>query len=203
MLQLFVDGKPFLGSTHASTLTDLVHLIAVPGTLLAQWEIELKLWFRPKVVDIIVYHGKMQCNDLWGERGYISLSKHKKSNIIILTTHSVASTFFGSASSLLIQSQIIQRDFHDAYKSKIRASSKGRLPWDVSYTKSSSHQTIFDYAYLSVTLDEAHLFRNIGPKHYAALSLLKQGRLRLVLTATPLHTSTKVGFSLRCIPNLT
>lgn len=89
MLQIFVDGKPFLGLTRANTLTDLVHLIAVPGTLLAQWEIELKLWFRPKVVDIIIYHGKMQCNDLWGEGGYISLSKHRKSNIIILTTHSV------------------------------------------------------------------------------------------------------------------
>ena len=98
---------------------------------------------------------------------------------------------------------MIQRDFHDAYQSKIRANSKGKLPWDISYTKNSLRQTIFDYAYLSVTLDEAHLFRNIGPKHYAALNLLKQGHLRLILTATPLHTSTKVGFSLRCIPNLT
>ena len=92
---------------------------------------------------------------------------------------------------------------HDVYKLKARASKKGKLPWDLAPAKSSSHPTIFDYMYLSVTLDEAHLFRNVGPKHFAALSLLMQAHLRLVLTATPLHTSTKVSLVLhQCIPNL-
>jgi TATA-binding protein-associated factor len=195
---MIADGKPFLGSTHVKTLTDLVHLIAVPGTLLAQWEMELKFWFRPKVVDIIVYQGKMQHSDLWGEGGYIKLSKHRKSHIIILTSHSVTAPClfcFLSADSVTPSSQIIQRDFHDAYKSKTRANSKRKLPWDLAHAKNGSHPTIFDHKYLSVALDEAHLFRNIGPKHFAALSLLKQAHLRLVLTATPLHTSTKVRSS--------
>ena len=90
---LVAEGKPYLGATDVKTLMHLVHLITVPGTLLGQWEAELKFWFRPKHVDIIVYQGKMQYKDVWGEEGYINKSKHKGSHIIILTTHSVMSSY--------------------------------------------------------------------------------------------------------------
>jgi hypothetical protein len=52
--------------------------------------------------------------------------------------------------------------------------------------------TLFGQHYLSVTLDEAHLYRNMGPKHLSALSVLEKAVLRFVMTATPLQTSTKV-----------
>ncbi|KAF8054096.1 P-loop containing nucleoside triphosphate hydrolase protein [Lyophyllum atratum] len=45
--------------------------------------------------------------------------------------------------------------------------------------------------YLSITLDEAHMYRNTGAKHSSALLILERSVLRFVLTATPLQTSTK------------
>jgi hypothetical protein len=45
---------------------------------------------------------------------------------------------------------------------------------------------------LTVTIDEAHEFRNPGVKHSAALSILQKAKIRLIMTATPLLTSTKV-----------
>jgi hypothetical protein len=53
-------------------------------------------------------------------------------------------------------------------------------------------KTLFGLQYLSVTIDEAHEFRNVGPKHSAALCILELATVRLALTATPLQTSTKV-----------
>jgi len=55
------------------------------------------------------------------------------------------------------------------------------------------NETLFGQQYLSVTLDEGHIFRNVNAKHSAARLIMKQARVRLVLTATPLHTSTKVS----------
>ncbi|KAF9523073.1 P-loop containing nucleoside triphosphate hydrolase protein, partial [Crepidotus variabilis] len=40
-------------------------------------------------------------------------------------------------------------------------------------------------------LDEAHEFRNTGPKHSAALAIMELASIRLVMTATPLQTNTK------------
>jgi len=54
------------------------------------------------------------------------------------------------------------------------------------------HETLFGYKYLVMALDEAHIFRNNGAKHAAALALLFLAALRLILTATPLQTSTTV-----------
>jgi hypothetical protein len=53
--------------------------------------------------------------------------------------------------------------------------------------------TLYGQQYLSVTFDEVQGFRNIGVKHSAALELMKLVIFRLIMTATPLQTSTKVG----------
>jgi TATA-binding protein-associated factor len=55
------------------------------------------------------------------------------------------------------------------------------------------NETLFGLDYLSVTIDEAHEFRNVGPKNLAALSILEKANARLIMTATPLQTSTKVS----------
>lgn len=91
--------RNYLGCVQPKDLRDTPHLIAVPGTLLAQWESELRLWFLPKKVDIIIYSGKMQHDDLWGSDGLVTISKHKRSNIIILATHSVIPSYFPSYQS--------------------------------------------------------------------------------------------------------
>lgn len=79
-----------------------------------------------------------------------------------------------------------------SYQSK--GSRKGKLPSDLPAKKPNNPpKTLFDHSYYSVTIDEAHLFRN-SPKHFAALALVQCAKLRLILTATPLHTSTKVSF---------
>jgi len=52
--------------------------------------------------------------------------------------------------------------------------------------------TLFGIRYLLVVIDEAHEFRNVGPKHSAALTIVGQSKARLIMTATPLQTSTKV-----------
>ncbi len=53
-------------------------------------------------------------------------------------------------------------------------------------------KTLYGHRYLSVTFDEAQSTRNCGAKHSAALLILEQAIVRLILTATPLQTSTKV-----------
>lgn len=59
--------------------------------------------------------------------------------------------------------------------------------------------TLYRQDYLSVTLDEAHHFRNYGAKHSAALTILRKSIVRLILTATPLQTATTVSKTAKAI----
>jgi hypothetical protein len=54
-------------------------------------------------------------------------------------------------------------------------------------------KTLFGQEYLSIVVDEAHNFRNHGPKHFAALAILEKAVVRLPLTGTPLQTSPKAS----------
>jgi TATA-binding protein-associated factor len=54
-------------------------------------------------------------------------------------------------------------------------------------------KTLYGQKYLTITVDEAHNFRNTGPRHSSILLLLNKAEIRLILTATPLQTSTKVA----------
>ena len=71
------------------------------------------------------------------------------------------------------------------------------LPWNRLKKRETYNQavknTLFCLQFLSVTVDEAHEFRNMGPKLLGVLEILKLGTVRMILTATPLQTSTKVG----------
>lgn len=73
------------------------------------------------------------------------------------------------------------------------------VPWD-QHEHLPGYQdiialTLFGIKYLLVILDEAHEFRNTGPKHSAALAIMALASLRVVMTATPLQTNTKVSQS--------
>src|ERR1700724_1952293 len=70
---------------------------------------------------------------------------------------------------------------------------KNARPWDLPQPKGSLENTIFGQDFLVCIIDESHHMRNPGRKHSAALRLLQQARVRLIMTATPLHTSSKVN----------
>jgi hypothetical protein len=79
------------------------------------------------------------------------------------------------------------------YGSSLRgAASWTKKPSELPERTRSLEGTLFSQNYLTVSLDEAHEMRNLGPKYYSALTALKQGRIKLALTATPLLTSPKV-----------
>jgi TATA-binding protein-associated factor len=90
----------------------------------------------------------------------------------------------------------LQQDFNLVYQSSRKSSG---LPWDhpepIPGASKNLERTLYNQRYLSVTFDEAQGVRNCGPKHSAALLILEQSVVRLILTATPLQTSTKVSSS--------
>ncbi|KAJ3560425.1 hypothetical protein NP233_g10845 [Leucocoprinus birnbaumii] len=165
--------RPYLGA--GKKIPSHLHLIVCPGTLIAQWVSELKTLFRPKMVDILVYDSSTDGAYFWGPDGPVKKSRHRQHNIIIVASQSVIANEF--------------RDRH-VLNQKPR---KGSLPWDVppQKPKATFSDSLFGQWFLTVTVDEAHHLRNLGIKHTATLRLLEKSNLRLIMTATPLHTSSK------------
>ncbi|EAU80360.1 hypothetical protein CC1G_12776 [Coprinopsis cinerea okayama7 len=159
-----------------ATLPALPHLILVPPTLLGQWEHELKCYFRPKSVEILVYgRNASESGSFWSAGGPFQSSKHHPAHKIILASQTT-----------------VQREFRSLYSGNRPPKS---LPW-VTPDKlpgyaSAAGSTLFGRQYLTVVFDEAQGARNTGQKHSSALQILEQAQVRLVLTATPLQTSTK------------
>ncbi|PPQ93015.1 hypothetical protein CVT25_006099 [Psilocybe cyanescens] len=166
-------NTPFLG--NSSTLPRLPSLILVPGTLIAQWETELKTIFKRGSVDILVYGtSKIQRIQFWDPKGPFHTSKNDV-NKIIIAPHSA-----------------LQQEFGALYFAPLKSV---REPWKIpkrfpNYATNVKN-TLYGYDYLSVTIDEAHVFRNTGAKHISLLALIERATLRFAMTATPLQTSTK------------
>ncbi|KAF9060067.1 hypothetical protein BDP27DRAFT_1430479 [Rhodocollybia butyracea] len=153
----------------------------MPGTLRSQWLQELKTLFLPKSIDIFQYDCPKSGNPgFWDPTGPFHSSKHQLQNRIILVTHSS-----------------LQNDFSRVYQSSRGASSWTKKPSELPQRTRELKETLYHQEYLTVSLDEAHEMRNLGPKYYSALTALKQGRIKLALTATPLLTSPKHGSSSR------
>ncbi|KAF8057085.1 P-loop containing nucleoside triphosphate hydrolase protein, partial [Lyophyllum atratum] len=170
-----IQSKPYLAE-HA-TLPNLPHLILIPGTLLAQWEAELKVVFKPKSFDILIYPSeKKYISQFWVPDGPFHASKHQLCHRVIIASHSA-----------------LQKDFSSLYVYTKPAA--GSLPWlhpsKKTVYETSAPKTLYGQRYLSITLDEAHMYRNTGAKHSSALLILERSVLRFILTATPLQTSTK------------
>lgn len=72
-----------------------------------------------------------------------------------------------------------------------------KLPWAEPHRLATYDallgNTLYGQEYLSITLDEAQGYRNSGAKHSAAIGVLKKGKVRMIMSATPLQTSTKVN----------
>lgn len=99
------------------------------------------------------------------------------------------------------------KDYGEIYQAPKRR--PGDLPWTIPpmhsvKTRRDISKTLFGQQYLSIVVDEAHNFRNHGPKHLAALAILDRAVVRLPLTGTPLQTSPKASTAmLRSVNSLT
>ena len=72
-------------------LPPFAHLIIVPGTLLSQWENELKILFKPKMFEILLYGTGAKCHEsFWAPNGPYHASKQKPYSRIILASQSVS-----------------------------------------------------------------------------------------------------------------
>jgi hypothetical protein len=85
---LITDGNPYFGGSR--TIPNRPHLILVPGTILGQWESEIKMVLNPKAFDLFIYTtGKAFREEFWSDEGPFSQSKQPAVNKIILASHSV------------------------------------------------------------------------------------------------------------------
>ncbi|GLB36948.1 putative aortic smooth muscle cell differentiation [Lyophyllum shimeji] len=170
-LPRIIEEYPYLAGKEK--IPSLPHLIVCPGTLVAQWVNEIKTFLVPRGVDIFVYDSQTNAAEFWGPDGPLARSKHKPHNRIVVASHSA-----------------LFRDMSDTHVESKKAKRTAR-PWDSPKAKRSLDRTIFGHQFLTVIVDEAHNMRNAGRKHTAALRLLQQATVRLIMTATPLHTSSK------------
>lgn len=187
--------RPYIVSLKQIPL--IPHLILVPGTLIAQWLDELRILFTPNSVDIFIYPGTEEERDMfWAPKGPYHSSRHFPSNRIILAPHTVTIPLSLMLEfDLRVPLQVLRTEYTKLYS---KDKEYGTAPWTShnffpSIEKSDIAKTLYGQYYLSVTLDEAHNFRNHGVKHSAALELLDNAVIRLVLSATPLQTATKVS----------
>ncbi|KAF7771865.1 hypothetical protein Agabi119p4_6176 [Agaricus bisporus var. burnettii] len=166
-----LTARPYLGGDE--TIPSLPHLILCPGTIAAQWVSELKTLFLPWSVDIFTYDSRVDSPWFWGQEGPIRTSKHKAHNRIVVATHSAIFAEF--------------KKLHNPIRRK------DSRPWLIPSTAPSKtvKGTIFGQDFLSIIVDEAHHMRNPGNKHVSTLRLLRQARIKVIMTATPLHTAPK------------
>ncbi|KAF5331786.1 hypothetical protein D9758_018091 [Tetrapyrgos nigripes] len=169
----FLKEKPFLKGKKV--IPSAPHLLVVPGTLQDQVIKEVKRTFRPGSVDIFVYRSSRTGNpEFWGEGSDFRKSKQSPQNVLIITTHSS-----------------LCNEFTSAFRTK---ADKTQRPWELpKQFVRSLDKTIFGQEFLTVTVDEMHLFRNLGARYYSVLALMQKAYVKLGLTGTPLHTSPKAS----------
>ncbi|KAF5359465.1 hypothetical protein D9756_003663 [Leucocoprinus leucothites] len=176
-----INERPYLG--EEKILPSLPHLILCPGTLIPQWINELKTLYLPRSIDIFIYDSQTNTEDFWGPSCPLYSSNHALENCIVVASHSVVFNDF--------------RKLHVAVKP-----GKNARPWIIPRLKKEGNleNTIFAQKFLTIVVDEAHQMRNAGNKHIATLRLLEQARIRLIMTATPLHTAPKdIAFMARLV----
>ncbi|TEB14172.1 hypothetical protein FA13DRAFT_1879956, partial [Coprinellus micaceus] len=173
-LPAIIQERPFVADY--SPLPSYPTLIVVPGTLLTQWENELKGAFKKKSVDILLYGtGLEEHKAFWSSSGAYGQSAHPPHSRIILASHSA-----------------LFQDFSAMYGSNRDPEA---FAWDHPDLKhdpeARKEDTLYGKQYLTTIFDECQDVRNTGPRHSATLMILEQSIIRLPCTATPLQTSTK------------
>ncbi|KAG5634213.1 hypothetical protein H0H81_002857 [Sphagnurus paluster] len=181
------DLAPTLESPATNMyLPPIINLISMeilnfPMALIEQWYNELRIVFKPRRVDILKYEvaksKKSDIGDFWAASGPFYKSKQKASGKIILVSHSA-----------------LLKDFARLYLS-FGTIPRDTMPWTHPNKRhnydTNVKKTLYGQQYLTVTIDKAQAFRNVGMKHSSALVILESAMLRIIMTATPLQTSMK------------
>ncbi|KAJ3566667.1 hypothetical protein NP233_g6859 [Leucocoprinus birnbaumii] len=180
-----IKDRPWLAGSQK--IPSQPHLIVCPGTLVAQWVHELQVLLRCKIVDIFTYDSQTNSKAFWGPDGPVQRSIHKPHDRIIVASHSV-----------------IFNDFRKLHSNVKKKKKKDANPWEIPPVKPSQtlKDTVFGQFFLTVTVDEAHHMRNLGNKQISTLRLLQQAKVRLIMTATPIHTAPKDIISMGRLVNL-
>ncbi|KAJ3548525.1 hypothetical protein NMY22_g1227 [Coprinellus aureogranulatus] len=89
-----VESRPFINQHNP--LPSLPILVLVPGTLLTQWETELKVALKPRCADLMVYgSGHTNHKEFWSSDGIYASSNHPEHRRIILASHSAILQDYG------------------------------------------------------------------------------------------------------------
>jgi len=74
--------------------TTLIKAAERAGTILKQWEMEIKVALNPKAFDLFVYKGGKGCREaFWSQSGLFAQAKQPAVNKIILASHSVRRSY--------------------------------------------------------------------------------------------------------------
>lgn len=99
-VSFITDENPYFGGSRS--IPNKPHLIIVPGTILAQWESEIKMALNPKAFDLFIYTtGKAFREEFWSDEGLFAQSEQPAANRIILASHSVRHLLFPSPHLIL------------------------------------------------------------------------------------------------------
>jgi hypothetical protein len=170
-----IDENPYV--CDSTSLPNLPQLIIVPGTLLSQWDVEMKSLIKGNTLNILLYGtGKNVHDRFWAEDGPFHKSTCSGAEVIIIASHSVRllTTLYAAVTYTMFQA--LQQDFSLLYA---WTKPKGEtLPWTDPHVlptyNALAPKTLYGRSYLSVTIDKAHRFRDIGAKHSSALLILKR-----------------------------
>ncbi|PBK81529.1 P-loop containing nucleoside triphosphate hydrolase protein [Armillaria gallica] len=146
------------------------HLLIVPNTLLGQWVSELKRWFRPHTVDILVVPTMERGWEDW-YKTKLDASKQDPCNIVIVGTHSNIS-------------QLGHKNLRVTKSKKIPA---GELRPEKP--NSFGYLPLWKREFCSATVDEAHNFRTNNVSFHSLQHIMNVAWVKLLVTATPLYQS--------------
>ncbi|KAK0197634.1 P-loop containing nucleoside triphosphate hydrolase protein [Armillaria mellea] len=146
------------------------HLLIVPNTLLGQWRQELKKWFRPHTIDILVLPSTERGWEDW-YKTKLDASRQDPCNIVIVGTHSNISLL--------------------GHKN-LRVTKRGKMPaGELRPEKANNlgYDPLWKREFCSVTVDEAHNFRTCNVAFHSLQRITSVAAVRLLVTATPLYQS--------------
>ena len=159
-----------------------------------QWVSELKTFLRPFLFDIYIYDGSLNGETFWGAEGPFQRSKHAPHHCILVASQAV-SPHIHSYSCLSAECPFVLKALFREFNNNYGPLKKKARPWDFPSPKKNAalENMLMGHNYLVTVVDEAHLVRNAGRQQCAVLKLLERSVVRIPMTATPLHTTSKVS----------
>ncbi|KAG6875331.1 hypothetical protein C0993_009749 [Termitomyces sp. T159_Od127] len=184
--------RPYLHDND--TIEPRPFIILCPGTLVPQWANEIKTLLRPFSFDIYVYDGSLSGENFWAPGWTVPPFKAcSPSSYHRGQTRRKSSTPICSRSLSLFLKTF--KALFKEFNANFGPFKKGKRPWEIP--RLTKHavlgNTLMGHRYLVTIVDEAHVVRHAGRQHSAILKVLEGSVVRIPMTATPLHTASKVS----------